>query len=406
MLFAAGELDSELGGPSVDASKPRRAIYTRQMRNAPDPLLYSFDMADGFNSTPRRNVTTTPNQSLLMINGSFPLVRSKSFSKRVDSIVANDASAKSDPLRAAAKAAWRLAYGRLPDDSELASAINFLKSTSDSQPKPDAPTLTATFPITNSPAIEINGANTLPQWNLPDTQRVLTGDFTIEAIVQLRSIYPDANVRTIVSQWDGDSAHRGWGLGVTSAQSKHQPRNLILQLVGDAADGKLAYEVIPSNLRLELNRPYYVAVTVRLAETSEKGTTFYLKDLADPDAALQSVAVTHRVTGGIQPDTRISVGDRDSAKHARWDGLIDRVRIAAAALQPNELIEEDGAGRNLVGSWSFNNLTQLGRDESGAGRDLISVTQPPDTARSGVPQRSLSDLCHVLLNSSEFLYVD
>lgn len=406
MLAASGELDNELGGPSVDAGKPRRSIYLRQMRNAPDPLLYSFDATDGFNSTARRNVTTTPNQSLLMINGAFPLSRSKGFSKRVDSLVANDPAAKSDPLKAAANAAWRLAYGRLPNESELASAVHFLRSGGETQSPPDPATLTATFPVTNSPAIELNGASALPQWKLADTQQAISGDFTVEAIVQLRSIYSDTSVRTIVSQWDGDSAHRGWGLGVTSAQSKHQPRNLILQLVGDAADGKLTYEVVVSNFRLELNRPYYVAAAVQLSETSEKGITFYLKDLGDPDAVLQIASATHKVVSGIQPDFRMTMGDRDGTKRARWDGLIDQVRLSAATLQQSELIDEDGNGREVVGSWNFNTRTQLGQDQSGKGRDLTAITQPPESARSGVPQRALSDLCHVLLNSSEFLYVD
>ena len=49
----------------------------------------------------------------------------------------------------------------------------------------------------------------------------------------LKSLYPDASVRTIVSQWDGDTQHPGWSLGVTSTKSAYKPRNLILQIVGE-----------------------------------------------------------------------------------------------------------------------------------------------------------------------------
>ena len=45
--------------------------------NTKDPLLDAFDAADPFSSTDRRNVTTTPTQSLLMINGPWPLKRAR-----------------------------------------------------------------------------------------------------------------------------------------------------------------------------------------------------------------------------------------------------------------------------------------------------------------------------------------
>ncbi len=57
-------------------------------------------------------------------------------------------------------------------------------------------------------------------------------DFTIAATVLLKSIDADANVRTIASCWNAANETPGWSLGVTGTKSKHQPRNLILQLVG------------------------------------------------------------------------------------------------------------------------------------------------------------------------------
>jgi hypothetical protein len=101
--------------------------------------------------------------------------------------------------------------------------------------------------------------------------------------VLLRSFYKDSKVRTIVSQWDGNNSEPGWSLGVTSERSKYKPGNLILQLTGDPSKGGGGYEVIASDLRLELDRPYYVAASVRFAgrrdgDEGENAVTFHMKD--------------------------------------------------------------------------------------------------------------------------------
>ena len=119
LLLVAGKLDAKSGGPSVPASKPRRSIFTEQRRNSPDPLLDVFDSADGFSSTPERNVTTTPTQALLMINSKDSLAHSAEFARRVQS----EAGAERD---AQIVVAYRLAFGREPSGTELNAAIDFL----------------------------------------------------------------------------------------------------------------------------------------------------------------------------------------------------------------------------------------------------------------------------------------
>ena len=83
MLWVSGELDLKSGGPSADASKPRRTIYTKWLRNSRDSLLEAFDPPDPYTSTPQRNVTTTPMQSLVMINGSYTLQRAQALAGRI-----------------------------------------------------------------------------------------------------------------------------------------------------------------------------------------------------------------------------------------------------------------------------------------------------------------------------------
>ena len=118
MLLVSGKLDMTSGGPSVPASKPRRSIFTEQRRNSPDPLLDVFDSADGFSSTPERNVTTTPTQALLMINSKDSLARAAEFARRVKSESGDDRESQ-------IVLAYRLAFGRDATETEIKTALDF-----------------------------------------------------------------------------------------------------------------------------------------------------------------------------------------------------------------------------------------------------------------------------------------
>ena len=67
----------------------------------------------------------------------------------------------------------------------------------------------------------------------------------------------------------------GWSLGVTGRKSKNRPQTLVLQLAGEPMEGSTGVEAVFSGPNIELNRPYFVAVSVDLANTSEGGITFY-----------------------------------------------------------------------------------------------------------------------------------
>ncbi len=118
MLLVSGKLDMTSGGPSVPASKPCRSIFTEQRRNSPDALLDVFDSADGFSSTPERNVTTTPTQALLMINSKDSLARAAEFARRVKSESGDDRESQ-------IALAYRLAFGRDATEAEIKTALDF-----------------------------------------------------------------------------------------------------------------------------------------------------------------------------------------------------------------------------------------------------------------------------------------
>ncbi|MGE3780554.1 MAG: DUF1553 domain-containing protein, partial [Pirellulaceae bacterium] len=396
-LAVSGELDETRGGPSVEASKPRRTIYTKVIRNTRDPLLDVFDAPDNFNSTSSRNVTTTPTQALLMINGPWMLQRAQSLALRLHRECGQDP-------RERIERAFRLAIGRDPDSTELAAATEFLGREYDGAAAPvPASAAFAPFPGGGT-ALDIAGRGERSSLvAAPDSPSLPSGDFTVEAFVLLRSLYDDAAVRTIASQWDSDSHHPGWSLGVTSTQSRFEPRNLILQLVGGTKDGPL-YEVVASNLRLELNRPYYVAVSVRIADTTTKGVTFYVRDLSQPAAAVQSARVSHKVIQGYRSPLPLVVGGRAGNERHRWDGLIDELRISTESLSVEQLrIAGEHTLESTAAHWQFEPGSGSLHDTTARSNHLTQLTDSSPV----VPVASgLLDFCHVLLNSNEFLYLD
>jgi hypothetical protein len=121
-IAVTAELDPRMGGEGGDSGKTaRRAVYLKVHRNKQDQALDVFDVPDGISTMPVRNVTTTPTQSLYMINGPWMMLRAKAFARRLS----RDPSAT---LEERATTAYRLAYGRPPTADELAAAATFLQT--------------------------------------------------------------------------------------------------------------------------------------------------------------------------------------------------------------------------------------------------------------------------------------
>ena len=119
-LAVSGELEAPpAGGPSSDLTAPRRTIYAKVIRNERDPLLAAFDAPDGFSSISDRNVTTTPTQSLLMINGPWMLSRARALAKRLQSAEFANETDMVDY-------AFVLTSGRQPTAEQRNAALTFL----------------------------------------------------------------------------------------------------------------------------------------------------------------------------------------------------------------------------------------------------------------------------------------
>jgi hypothetical protein len=152
-----------------------------------------------------------------------------------------------------------------------------------------------------------------------------------------------------------------------------------------------------------LNKPYYVAASIKIADPSPAGITFYLKDLSKLDAPLQKAQVAHKVTTHYRSPVSLVLGGReDGARHC-WDGLLDDVRLTAAALSESELlIHNDSTDQRTVGFWRFEAEKGFYQDASPSQNTLFAATGELLDAKLA----ALVDFCHVLLNSNEFIYVD
>jgi hypothetical protein len=123
MLAVSGELEPTIGGPSADVKSLRRAVDTKVIRNSRDALLDAFDAPDGYASTGRRNVTTTPTQALLLINGAWPLERARAFASRLERFAPRSAGNRDHDRIVQA---FRLALGRAPEAEEWTRVRAFL----------------------------------------------------------------------------------------------------------------------------------------------------------------------------------------------------------------------------------------------------------------------------------------
>ena len=207
VLAASGELGTK-----------RRAIYKPVKRNTPDPLLAAFDAPDRIRSIGRRHRTTTSTQALLLANGDWMHERAAAIVSRLSS--RRSPNDRGDGNVDLISSAYQLLFGRQVDPDELELALRFLDTYADQTPVDQSRQgdLVVEMPLTGGKAIDVRPGDS-PAIKLPLPESLASEDFTVQAVVLLRSLYKDASVRTIVAKWTGDKDQAGWSLGVTSTKS-------------------------------------------------------------------------------------------------------------------------------------------------------------------------------------------
>ncbi len=124
MLAVAGRLDRNLGGPAVPAEQraasQRRGIYLLARRDDPDESLALFDGPTAIaESCAQRHVSTSPLQSLFLLNGELATRCARSVAERVLAAAGGDRQQQID-------AAFAYVLNRTPDETERAAALRFI----------------------------------------------------------------------------------------------------------------------------------------------------------------------------------------------------------------------------------------------------------------------------------------
>ena len=139
MLRVTGKLNPQMGGPSYrnfetfnrnsqfyimkDKEGPeyhRRTIYRMWVRSGRNQLLDALDCPDPSTTTPDRAVTTTPTQSLSLLNNSFVLRMAEAFAERIQ---AGGSERTVDQV----ETMYRLALQRRPTSEELQMTTPFVE---------------------------------------------------------------------------------------------------------------------------------------------------------------------------------------------------------------------------------------------------------------------------------------
>jgi len=404
LLAVTGELDPAAGGPGVLAGEPRRTVYVRFMRNTREPLLDAFDAPLRFNSAASRDSTTTPVQSLLLINGQTLLGRAKAFAARLE---------RAEPSRPAERIrlAYGLVYGRAPSSEELAAAEDFVAAQSqriepEEAGSPQAAFLYGKIPFRDGRAALCDPDGPQRSFQVPHHASMPTGDFTIEAFVLPHSIYDTGQVRAVASKWSGDTKKPGWMFGVTGKGSRRKPQTLVLQVFGQLLEGGLGEQAVFSDQHIQLDKPYYIAAALKLAAAGQPGEViFYAKDLSNDDEPLLVARAAHNITGGLANEEPLGLGGASRPNNSLFDGMIDDVRLSNAALPVEQLLfTAEGTNAATVGYWEFETRPDVFGDSSGHALSIQPAGQG-QAQRADTRAAAWVDFCHVLLNSSEFLYV-
>ena len=139
LLVASSKLeDNKVGGPSVFPEVPkglnagdkwpvdkspketnRRSLYVFTKRSVPYPMLDTFDMASAQQVHSKRDVTTTPLQSLTLFNSDTVFSWSQSLAGRVINEVGKDESDQIEHL-------YQILFARVPTDDEKSTLVGFL----------------------------------------------------------------------------------------------------------------------------------------------------------------------------------------------------------------------------------------------------------------------------------------
>ena len=126
MLATAGQLDPQVSGRSfllgAIPSVPRRTLYSFIERERSLPGFRNFDLADPEQHTPRRHLTTVPQQALFMMNSSFVAEQARHVVHRLK-------TETDEPPEQRVQAIYGRLFGRRATQREVKLAFSFISNT-------------------------------------------------------------------------------------------------------------------------------------------------------------------------------------------------------------------------------------------------------------------------------------
>lgn len=129
ILAVSGQLDTTIGGPSIDPTEPeqtRRTVYSEVSRLDLNPLLALFDFPDPNVHAASRAETTTPLQKLFVMNSPFIVKQAELLAGRCRDHSADDAE-RIDWV-------YQTLFGREVTNEERQPALEFLGKADDTHP--------------------------------------------------------------------------------------------------------------------------------------------------------------------------------------------------------------------------------------------------------------------------------
>lgn len=412
MLMAAGKLDSAVGGESfkgsIDAEaleglsrkssawqaspleqQNRRSLYMFAQRSLPDPFLATFDLADTTLPCAERDVSTVAPQALALLNGTL--------THRLSLQIASRVNQQAPQLDAKVRWAWRMIHQRDPTAKELELGLAHLREQEIRFAAAyESPTPTGTD-------------KALP----PDLQLALFADQGVEK---------DATGR--VHRWRDQS---GQNHDATQELAANRPQAASDSGGGLLFDGQARFLNVAG--KLVTHQEYTL-----LAVATDKGKPGHREILSNWNGAAGN-SVSSLFLGLTNDRTfRFS----DAMVSGSWEGDRDHPAVVTAigdstnarlwvnqqliadrgSPLPERRLDTDwviGQQGNIQGEyWQGEILAVLVWDRalSDPERERVVAqlakrfdisTQNPQPAPALM---ALQSLCHVLLNSNEFIYVD
>ena len=412
MLMAAGDLDDAVGGESfkgsIDAEaleglsrkssawqaspleqQNRRSLYMFAQRSLPDPFLATFDLADTTLPCAERDVSTVAPQALALLNGTL--------THRLSFQIADRVNQQSSQPEAQVQWAWRMIHQREPTAKELELGLAHLQEQE------------RRFSDAHESLTPPEADQALP----PDLQLALFADQGIEK---------DAAGR--VHHWRDQS---GRDHNATQELAENRPEAAPESGGGIRFDGKSRFLHVDGTL---VSKQEYTL----LAVATDTGKAGHREILSNWNGAAGNSATSLFLGLTNQQTFRFS----DAMASGSWEGDRSRPAIVTAIgdstnarLWVNQKLVSDRGSplpeRRLDTNWVIGQQGNI-QGEYWQGEILAvlvwdrALTEPERERVVGQlakrfdistePTRptpailALQSLCHVLLNSNEFIYVD